>query len=59
MAKKPNPFAGKETKAEEKAEMKGKKGKLPPWLMKGKEKEKEKEKAKPKAKAKAKAKEKK
>jgi len=30
MAKKPNPFAGKETAAEEKAEMKGKgKGKKP------------------------------
>ena len=50
MAKKPNPFAGKETKAEEKAEMKGGKAKpkakakakgkkLPPWLMKGKDKQ--------------------
>ncbi len=35
MAKKPNPFAGKETKAEEKAEMKGK-GKMAPPFMKGK-----------------------
>lgn len=53
MAKKPNPFAGKETAKEEKAEMKGMKGKakpkakakakgkkLPPWLMKAKAKEK-------------------
>lgn len=42
MAKKPNPFAGagKETAKEEKAEMKGGKGNLPPFLQKEKKKKK-------------------